>query len=361
VFMLAVLVLVSATVGAVVWLLVVYPTGAPLGRGREVEVRVEEGEDIDAAAARLEAAGVVESAWLFAAYVRLLGADDDLRTGALGLTDRMTPAEVANKVAHGLARSDVRVTVPEGFNRFEIARRLEVNGVCPAQAFLEATQDPQVLADVEVRAASAEGYLFPDTYDLRGDMRPRAVVGRMVNTFNRKTLPLLDSYAADLAELRRELRFGLPEVLTLASIVEKEAAVAEERPIIAGVFLNRLLSPDFRPRRLQADPTVSYGCLVAPDVSAACRAFDGRHITRSMLGDTSNPYNTYRMEGLPPGPIANPGLDSVRAVLRARHHGYFYFVARGGGRHHFSVTLEEHNRAVGQLTRPREGERTVAP
>jgi UPF0755 protein len=165
--------------------------------------------------------------------------------------------------------------------------------------------------------------------------------------------PLFDEHAERLAWLEEELSWGRPEVLTLASIVEKEAAVADERPTIARVFINRMRSPEFRPKRLQADPTVSYGCRTARDAAPSCEGFDGI-ITRAMLADRENVYNTYRHEGLPPGPICNPGVDSIRAVLTAEEHDYLYFVARGGGRHTFSATLEEHNDAVARYREGRE-------
>jgi UPF0755 protein len=122
--------------------------------------------------------------------------------------------------------------------------------------------------------------------------------------------------------------------------------VAEERPTIAGVFMNRLTSPDFRPHRLQADPTVAYGCLVARDRIPSCAGFDGKRITPAMVRDPDNPYSTYRIEGLPPGPISNPGLSALEAALAPAQHEYFYFVTHGGGRHHFTRTLEEHNQRV---------------
>jgi UPF0755 protein len=117
------------------------------------------------------------------------------------------------------------------------------------------------------------------------------------------------------------------------------------------VFLNRLSDPTFVPHRLDADPTVSYGCLLAPQIAPSCAGFHGR-ISRAMTHDPLNPYNTYRLEGLPPGPICNPGLGSIRAVLQPAQHDYLFFVARGGRRHAFSRTIDEHNRAVTKLRAP---------
>jgi UPF0755 protein len=116
--------------------------------------------------------------------------------------------------------------------------------------------------------------------------------------------------------------------------------------VIAGVFFNRLFDPSFRPKRLQADPTVAYGCLVASERVPSCREFDGRHITPAMVRDPENPYSTYRHDGLPPGPICNPGLSSIRAALHPQPHSYFYFVAKGAGRHAFAASLDQHNENV---------------
>jgi len=136
------------------------------------------------------------------------------------------------------------------------------------------------------------------------------------------------------------------QLVTLASIVEREARVPEERPTIAGVFFNRLFDPSFTPKRLQADPTVAYGCLVAGERVPSCREFDGRRITPAMVRDPDNPYSTYKHDGLPPGPICNPGLPSLSAARHPEQHPYFYFVAKGGGRHAFSASLDEHNQNV---------------
>ncbi len=166
----------------------------------------------------------------------------------------------------------------------------------------------------------------------------------MVSAYGEHTRALLSRLADTRATAR--LQLAEHEALTLASIVEREARVAEERPIIAGVFVNRLVAPTFRPHRLQADPTVAYGCLTAPQAAPTCAAFDGRHITKVMVRDVQNPYNTYGLEGLPPGPICNPGLSALEAVVAPAAHDFFYFVATGDGRHSFSRTLQEHNARV---------------
>jgi UPF0755 protein len=254
---------------------------------------------------------------------------------------------------------EIRVVVPEGFHRFAVADRLEARGVCARDAFLRATEDPALLAaslaPIGVAPADAEGYLFPDTYGFSPGTPAPEVARRMLATFVRRAGPELARAAPSL----RERGLDAHAAVTLASLVEKEAVAADERPLIAGVFDNRLRDPSFTPRRLQSDPTVSYGCVALPARIPSCAAFDGRRITRSMTADGANPYNTYRIEGLPPGPIASPGLDALRAALSPARHDYLYFVARGGGRHTFSRTLDEHNRAVEQWRQLRGGATTA--
>ncbi|MFW6051562.1 MAG: endolytic transglycosylase MltG [Myxococcota bacterium] len=334
-----------AAVGAAAWTLLVYPDRQGPGTGRVVDVRLEPGGSIEDAAAALGEAGVVAHPRLFAAYARFVGADERLRDGRIVLPDDLTPAGVLPHIARGFGTAWVRVPIPEGFTRYDIAERLGAWGITDAQAFLEATGSPDEARRLGIEARTLEGYLFPATYQMGKGTPPREVARELVASWRRHVMPVLEREAGGLAALQRELGWGLHEVVTLASIVEKEAAVPEERSVIAGVFLNRLRDPGFVPKRLQADPTVAYGCLASPALASSCAEFDGR-ITGSMLRDDDNPYNTYRAEGLPPGPIANPGLSSIRAVLAPAEHDYLYFVARGGGRHHFSASLEEHAEVV---------------
>ena len=330
--------------GAVGYLLLVYPRRAPAGEGEHLVVTLPERAGADEVAALLQDAGVIDDPWLFAVYMRVRGVHRRLRSGDVLLSDRLPPHEVARRISRGHRGLPVRVTIPEGLNRFEIAARLRDAGVCSNRAFRIATRRP-IEGETE---GTHEGYLFPDTYDFLQDSDAAEIARRMVANYRRRTDPIYDAHRDALDQLRRELGFGRRDVLTLASVVEEEAAAASERATIAGVFLNRLRSDSFRPRhRLQADPTVSYGCLAVrgADAPPSCESFDGR-ITRAMLQDPRNPYNTYRHGGLPPGPITNPGLASIVAVLEAEQHEYFYFVARGGGRHQFSAELEAHNDAV---------------
>ncbi len=242
-----------------------------------------------------------------------------------------------------------RVVVPEGWTSVHVGRRLAELGICPEGAFLAASRDPELLAEFGIAGPSVEGYLFPATYDLEPGTDPDEVLRVLVREGRRRLSALFERHEAGFTRLHDELGWGTGEVLTLASIVEKEAIADEERPIIARVYLNRLTDPEFRPvRRLQADPTAGYGCLVAPGLAPSCAGYTGR-ITPAMLRDAKNPYNTYRHPGLPPGPIANPGAASIIAVLEPADVDYLYFVASGGGRHVFSRTYAEHKAAIQRL------------
>ena len=351
------LALVGASILGVAWILVVYPGRAASGRGHDVTVSIDPSRGLDQNVTALAAASVVESPTLFAIYARLLGADDHLRAHDVVLTDDMTPREVLMRIADGFGAAQLEIVVPEGFDRFDVAARLDRWGVCTGEAFLGATEDRALLDDLEISGPTAEGYLYPDTYALREGMDPADVVRRFVSNYRRRTDPIFEEHRAGMEELTRTLGWTPHEVLVLASIVEKEAVVREEQAVIAGVFLNRLRDPEFLPRqRLQADPTVSYGCLEERELAPSCASFDGRTITRAMLEDSANRYNTYRHGGLPPGPICSPGAPALRAVLAWERHDYLYFVARGRGRHTFSRTLDEHNRGVTAL-RDREAAR----
>lgn len=346
----------AASLAALGWLLLVYPKQPGPGSGRAVQLELAEGERFGQVVARLHAAGAVRTPWLFTAYARLLGADRRLRSGTVRFSDAMSPRAILQQVATGYGAAVVRVTVPEGYSMMQVAERLARFRVVAEADFLRAARAPEALtraglAGQGVDAASVEGYLFPDTYEFRQGVPAAEVVRTMVDNHRRRTAPLFERHQARLRALEAELGWTRRDVLTMASIVEKEAAVAEERTIIADVFENRLRSATFLPRgRLQADPTVAYGCQVAP-ARSACRGFDGQRITRAMLDDASNPYNTYRHSGLPPGPICNPGRSAIEAVLKPLTHSYLYFVARGQRRHAFSTTLEEHNRAVAAYRR----------
>ncbi|MCG8555667.1 MAG: endolytic transglycosylase MltG [Proteobacteria bacterium] len=345
---LAALLVAATLLAALGWLVLIFPNQTGPGRGTIVAVRMAADASLPHVSSALGREGAVVRPRVWSAYAALLGSADRLRRGkTVLLRDNMTPRQILQRLARGYGVAPVRVAVPEGLNRFDIARLLERWGLCRRSAFLAASKDPALLNELGIPAATAEGYLFPDTYELHEKLSPREIARRMVRNGQRRIGRLLaEGGRGDLAQLQGKLGWRLHEVLTLASIVEKEARIRSEQALIAGVFVNRLSKPGFAPRRLQADPTVAYGCVSTPESSPACARFDGRRVSRAMLADSHNPFNTYRHEGLPPGPIANPGLSALRATLQPAEHDYYYFVARGDGHHEFSVTLAEHNAAV---------------
>ena len=329
-------------------------------RGGGVEVDWPAGLGSDEAAALLAQLGVVKSRDAMAVFLRATGGTAGFAPGPHLLPDGATPWELRRLLARSADRPRAKVVVPEGYNRFDIAARLEKLGVAGAKAFLASSADPALLDEVGVEhagavgAESAEGYLFPATYDLHVDTDPGGIVRRMVKEGDKRWLAIAAQRADALASLRGTLGWGRREVLTIASMIEKEAAVDEERPMIASVFLNRLLDPDFKPKRLQSDPTAIYGCLVAPDEAPSCADFKGK-ATPAINGDAKNRYSTYVRPGLPPGPISNPGVRSIEAVLAPSPTRFLYFVAAGGGRHTFSESFGAHNDAVKKLRATAQG------
>jgi UPF0755 protein len=329
---------------AIGYLVIVYPAERGTGTGTAA-VTIEPTTRFADVARALARERALPNPVMFTWYGRALGAESRLRHGRILVVRGMSARELLQRIATGFGSAAVRVTIPEGWTRYEIASRLAEWGLCERSAFLTATEDSQLLAAISPRAQSVEGFLFPDTYELSDAMSPRAIADRMLANGRKRWSALEQSDAAALRRVQDELGFGSYEIITLASIIEKEARVASEQPVIAGVFLNRLRDPNFKPKRLQADPTVAYGCILYPTLPS-CASFDGRRVTRAMTGDPINPYNTYRLDGLPPGPIGSPGISAVRAVIAPAAHGFYYFVARGDGRHAFTSTLEKHGEEV---------------
>jgi len=322
-------------------LVVVYPRSPGPGAGRPVVIDVKTTDPAELARA-LQEARIISNARYFAWYVRLTGGGGSIVQGPHFLTDDASPREILARLERRGA-SHAKVVVPEGWTRFDIAKRLDATRVCPTYAFLEATTDEKLLAELHVPATSAEGYLFPATYDLELDSDPKDVVRQMVHLFDKRYDALAEKHDSGLKDLSDTLSWGRREIVILASMIEKEAVVDDERAVIASVFLNRLRDPSFQPKRLQCDPTAGYGCLVG--VSTACLGYNGK-ITHDINMDPDNAYSTYTHDGLPPGPISNPGAKSLEAAMSPALTHYFFFVAKGGGRHTFSETLGNHNAAV---------------
>jgi UPF0755 protein len=329
-----------AAFAALGWLFVVYPTSRGPGQGHGVEIVIVHDPGAGGLAASLAGAGIVANPRLFALWVRATGGTSGVVLGKHLLADDASPRELMARLERRASAGTARVTFPEGWNRFDMARRLQEKEVVPLRDFLDATTDPNLLHELGIDGDSAEGFLFPATYDLPFDSDARDVVRRLKREFDRRWDILSRARGASLNDVMVSAHFGIRDVVTLASMVEKEAVTDDERPIIASVFLNRLRDPAFHPRRPECDPTAAYGCVVAPDRAATCADFTGA--TAPIEHDPGNPYSTYTHEGLPPGPIANPGARSLEAAMSPAVTHYFFFVARGEGRHAFSETYEAH-------------------
>jgi UPF0755 protein len=295
------------------------------GRGSVFcDISFPPGSGIRKLANELKAGGVVRSSWHFVLMTRLRGDAHRLKAGEYRFSDDMTPDMILKKIVAGEA--DYRkFTLPEGYSVYQAAELLEQKGLFRKDSFLGKCRDKALLMRLGLKESSAEGYLYPATYNLSRDGSEEQLLGQMIGQFNK-------AYAA-IEERVSELRISRHEIVTLASIIEKEAVSAEEKPIISSVFHNRLRIG----MPLQSDPTAVYGV----------RAFSGR-VSKADIQRPS-PYNTYLNRGLPPGPIGNPGRDAVLAAMNPVKTDFLYFVARQDGTHQFSRNLAEHNRAVGRF------------
>ena len=343
---------VAAVVVAVVGTFVVAP--GP-GDGRSVELTWSPAMSPGQAADRLSDAGLVRSAWLMSLYLRFAVPNNAVDPGVHLVQDDMSPRTLVRRLRRLVGGATVRVPIPEGFDKFDVAQRLHDKGVCSQRAFLESTTDAKLLGELRLAVPDAEGYMFPATYDFPRNHPPEAVIRRMVLESEKRYARAFDDHAAAVDKLAKDLGWTRHHIVTLASMVEKEAAVDEERPLVASVFLNRMYSSTFLPpRRLQSDPTARYGCLLHPDVTTTC-AGAAKGVTGPMVRDALNPYSTYAHAGLPPSPICNPSERSVQAVLTPAETKFLYFVAKGNGRHTFSETYDAHRDAV--RSRPTSPER----
>ncbi len=294
----------------------------------------------------LSTAGLIEPDRRFLVLASLTGAVGRLRAGEYRLPGRISPLELLRCLRQGKTLRHF-LTIPEGANIFQAARIIADSGLTNERQALALFHDPDFIHSLGLRETSLEGYLFPDTYSFKRGMTARSVIGRMVKRMvikfseecrqqspNDKVIIDCDllkaASPADFLAAGGYLHLKAREALILASIVEKETAAPEERPIIAQVFINRLR----KRMRLQTDPTVIYGL----------KKFHSP-LTKLDLR-TPTPYNTYILPALPQGPICNPGSAALRAVMRPTPGHYYYFVSRHNGRHFFSTTLKEHNRAV---------------
>lgn len=293
---------------------------APIGPSQQTFVEFKTGSSVRSIASQLKGAGMIRSrsAFLMLHLIRR----GSLKAGEYAFDHPDTLSNVYRRIARGDTYARVLV-VPEGYNIFDIAVAVEKLGIDSQQNFLDqARAQIALIHDLDPDAPTLEGYLFPDTYRVARREKSPDVVAAMVRRFHQ---------AAKSIRLNSDVH----RVVTMASIVEKETAVPDERPLVAGVFYNRLAQH----MALDTDPSVIYASMLTDRYRGTIYASDLQN---------SSPYNTYRHQGLPPGPISNPGKDAMIAAMQPAKTDYLYFVSDNQGHHRFSKTLEEHQRNVAE-------------
>ncbi|HEX7231053.1 MAG TPA: endolytic transglycosylase MltG, partial [Candidatus Binatia bacterium] len=292
----------------------------PVARALPAEVRIEQGDSLATVARKLRAQNIISNAIFFSLWARVVGSDKKIHQGLYRFTDEVSPREVLERLVMGKGIFQI-VTIPEGLTIREIAALLDKMQIANKEKIIEAANDPALLASVGLQGKGIEGYLFPNTYHFVPGTPERDILLSMIEQFRKSVQPLLSQNVTEMTP---------HDLVTLASMIEKETGVESERPLVSAVFHNRLKHQ----MPLQSDPTVIYGL----------KDFNG-NLTRKDLNDPS-PYNTYRVAALPPGPICNPSLSSIRAALYPANVAYLYFVSKNDGTHLFSDTIEAHNHAV---------------
>ena len=267
-------------------------------------------------------AGIIKSPFKFNMVARLKGYDKQLKAGEYALAASMSPIEILEKLVKGEVKL-YKLTVPEGLNIYQIAELVAQEGFAEQAVFIESATDAAFAREHGLPAESFEGYLYPETYYFPKSVSTKTIVSSMVKRFRLVFKP-------EWEERGQQLGFSIHQVVTLASIIEKETGAPFERSLISSVFHNRLK----KKMRLESDPTVIYGL----------KNFDG-NLNRKHL-ETLTPYNTYKIRALPPGPISNPGNESLEAALYPADTEYIYFVSKKNNTHQFSTNFNDHNQAV---------------
>jgi len=288
-------------------------------------VFIKKGTPLKRVSEILQEEGVIKNKNLFVLLATVLGKKTKVRAGEYEFNTQMLPLEILESLVKGQAKRHL-VTIPEGYTLSQIAQLLEDSNLVERKSFLQKASSPSLIYSLGLSPSeipTLEGYLFPDTYHLFREMDPEEVIQMMMNQFKK-------IFGPDLASRASELGISQREAVILASIIEKETSLPEEKPLVSSVFHNRLR----KKIPLQSDPTVIYGI----------RNFNGNLTKEDLMRPT--PYNTYLIPGLPPTPICNPGKDSLLAAVHPAPVPYLYFVSKNDGSHFFSSDFEEHNRAV---------------
>jgi UPF0755 protein len=301
---------------------------APASLSRdEVVVDVPSGTTFRSVTHILHEAGLLKSERKFLVLAKLRNAGSRIKSGELKFYKNMNPMEVLDNLLHGVPVT-YTFTVPEGFNTYQMAQMFEEKGLIKHAAdFVSATRDKQFLKELGVKADSLEGYLFPETYTVEKVKDVKSLIKLMYKKYR-------ETFTPQMVEKAHELGFSEHEIVTMASIIEKETGAVDERRTVASVFYNRLK----KGMRLQSDPTTIYGMW---------DNYRG-NITRDDL-QRYTPYNTYKVFGLPAGPIASPGKASIMAALYPNKTNYLFFVSRNDGTHVFTEDYGKHQKAVGKF------------
>ena len=307
-------------------LVLFWPQGNPYD---SVKVTIPKGASLKEVSASLQDKNVIRNERSFLLAVKTLGYEKSFPAGRFRLVEASTNFDIIDQLVNGI-HENKRVTILEGWSITVIAEELEKKLGLDPQAFEEASRNELLLWKLGIEGESVEGYLFPNTYQFSEDETPQEIIERMVSEYRRNVNNELRQKMIDTGMTENE-------VLTLASIIEGEAIYDKERPVISGVYHNRLKLG----MRLQADPTIQYIIEDSP-----------RRLLNKDL-KIKSPYNTYLNYGLPPGPINNPGIESIKAAINPTKTDYLYFVAKGDGYHTFSRTKSEHNEAKRQFQKVR--------
>jgi UPF0755 protein len=303
------------------WLLFVPPSKTASTK----VIFIKKGTHLKKVSEVLKQEGIVKNRHFFVLLTTILGKKTKVKAGEYEFHTQMLPLEVLDALVKGQVKPHL-VTIPEGYTLSQIAQLLEDLNLVEKKGFLQKASSPAFINTLglsQLAGPTLEGYLFPDTYHLFREMDPEEVIQMMVHQFKKV-------FGPDLANRASELGISEREVVILASIIEKETPLSEEKPLISAVFQNRLK----KKIPLQSDPTVIYGI----------KNFNGNLTKEHLLRRT--PYNTYLIVGLPPTPICNPGKESLLAAVHPAPVPYLYFVSKNDGSHYFSSDIEEHNRAV---------------
>ena len=287
-----------------------------------VEIRIDPGESFSAVGRKLRERKIIRNERLFSLWARISGMERKIHWGLYRFESPLTPWEVLQRMVIGKGLF-LRITIPEGLTVKDIAELLDKSEIVDKQKFLEEAVNSELLSSLGLPEQGIEGYLFPNTYHFAPLVTARDIIIMMNEQFRTVFEPLLE-------ERRDEIKLTPHEIVTLASIIEKESGIEAERPLISAVFHNRLRLN----MPLQSDPTVIYGI----------KNFNGNLTRKDLLTPTA--YNTYRIPGLPPGPICNPSLSSLKSALNPSSVPYLYFVSKNDGSHLFSESLAVHKRAV---------------